>query len=149
MRYISSIIFITLLFIYGCMEGYDLNKTVSVYGYDFTKYSAKGFLFTPEPYNGEYKSIGLIEVTIYPPVSRMKIPEPKSFDTWHNQNYKQGEWYIGSISANEVLDSLYNYTKNMGADAVVNLQITDAEPKTNGVVYITGVKASGFAIKRK
>jgi hypothetical protein len=121
---------------------------MEVNGFDFTEYSKQGFLFTPESYNGEYESIGLIEVAFYPPVTKdtLRINEEK-WDSWLRSEFSR--WYVGVISSNELLDSLYNYTNRMGADAVINLRISETEPKTNGVVLYSGIKASGFAIKRK
>ncbi len=37
----------------------------------------------------------------------------------------------------------------MGADAVVRLKIDETDPVTNGEITYRGIKASGFAIKRK
>jgi hypothetical protein len=58
-------------------------------------------------------------------------------------------WIAEDISTSEVLDSLYTYTKRMGADAVVRLKIEMAESKTSGAISVPSIKASGFAIKRK
>lgn len=45
-------------------------ETFEVTGYDFTEYTEKGFLFTPNTYSGEYKSTGLITVTQWPRVHK-------------------------------------------------------------------------------
>jgi hypothetical protein len=136
-----------LLFYISCETAYNLPKQSFVYGYDFTKYSANGFLFTPESYNGEYDAIGLIEVEIYPEVTKDKPRDSNKWDTWNRPNLP--DWYISRVSGEEVLDSLYKVTKSMGADAVVNLKVTETEPMSNGEVTFKGVRASGFAIKRK
>lgn len=141
--YYYALIGVIILFA-GCGGGYDVSKTITIYGYDFTKYTANGFLFTPESYNGKYDAIGLIELSIYPEV-RLNEGE-KKYSTWDEQDIK---WSIEKISASEVLDSLYKYSKRMGADAVVNLIISETEPRTNGEIVFKGTKVSGFAIKRK
>ena len=69
MRYISFLFIIIILLVTGCKTGYNVSKTAIVNGYDFTKYSAKGFLFTPESYNGEYEAVGIIEISLYPEVT--------------------------------------------------------------------------------
>ena len=149
MKFIFSFFIGLVILIAGCGQGYELSKSAIYYGYDFTKYSAQGFLFTPETYNGEYESIGLIEAEIYPKVSRTRPSDDKSaFDTW-TLGTSGTRWYVGSVSADEVLDSLYTYTKQMGADAVVRLEIGETESRSNGEITFKGVKASGFAIKRK
>ena len=68
MRIIYSLLIGLIILIAGCSEGYDVSKTVFIYGYDFTPYTAKGFLFTPESYNGDYDAVGLIELAIYPAI---------------------------------------------------------------------------------
>ena len=143
MKITYSLLIGLIILIAGCSEGYDVSKTVFIYGYDFTPYTAKGFLFTPESYNGDYDAVGLIELAIYPAVKFNE--KEKKYTSW----YPEKRWSVGDVSANEVLDSLYKFTRRMGADAVVRLKIDEAEPKTNGDIIVNGIKASGFAIKRK
>ncbi len=148
MKYILFLFAGVILLFAGCKEGYEVSKTSIVKGYDFTKYTSKGFLFTPEPYNGEYDAIGMIEISLYPAVTEDENKIYNSSDTW-DRGTSFSNWFVGKITASEVLDSLYNYTKKMGANAVVRLQIEDALPRTNGEIVVQGIKASGFAIKRK
>ena len=144
MKIFYYILFGAILLTAGCREGYELAKTFNVYGYDFTKYTAQGFLFTPESYEGDYESVGLIEMYLYPEVTN-EVDENQDAMTRSGYSY----WYVGKISAAELIDSLFNVTKEMGADAVVRLTINQTEPISNGVINFRGIKASGFAIKRK
>jgi len=133
---------IGLLFLIGCgttIKHYD--KEINVYGYDFSKYSKQGFLFTPEKYLGEYESVGILSVEIVPEANYGYPDEGK----------KKGEfprWFYSPISATELLDSLYFIATGMGADAVVNLIIEDFKTEKSSI-YIPSLRASGFAIKRK
>lgn len=51
------------------------DEIVSVSGFDFTDYAEKGFLFTPESYSGNYQSMGLITVTLWPKVAKKEVVE--------------------------------------------------------------------------
>jgi hypothetical protein len=144
---LSFFIVLTFLFL-GCGEGREVSKFSLVYGYDFTKYTAQGFLFTPELYNGDYDAIGLIEISIYPEVRLNDYVDDNKYDTWHRKGQNE-RCLIGNVTSNEILDSLYNYTKKMGADAVTKLKISESESMSNGEILYTGIKASGFAIKRR
>ena len=147
-----------LLFTYsfhfmGCSSGKEMSQIMIITGYDFTKYTKLGFLFTPEKYNGDYESIAYIKLSIYPSVKKMSYDEflktdsSNTSDKWKsNKGYK---WKIDKIPTSEILDSLYNYSKNKGADAVTNLDIEPTEAISNGKIFYSGIKASGFAIKRK
>jgi len=142
MKLLFSLSIGLIILIAGCRQGYELSKTTLVYGYDFTKYSSQGFLFTPESYNGDYEAIGLIELAVYPEVRKKESASTeKKFDTWENvEEYREGRWFIEKVSASEVLDSLYNYTKQMGANAVVRLEIGETESKSNGEINLRVLK---------
>ena len=43
------------------------------FGFNFTPYTEKGFLFTPEKYETEYGSIGLITCIIFPEKKKVTI----------------------------------------------------------------------------
>jgi len=141
------VLFLSVYFI-SCSAEKDLAKKIYVYGYDFTEYTKKGFLFTPEQYLGEYESIGILEVEIYPDIKEGKKQGSNQYGT---SNYGENtEWLYNLVQTKEVLDSLYSIGKRMGADAVVRLEITDAARERSGFMYpIPGKRASGFAIKRK
>ncbi len=66
-------------------------KEVKTYIYDFRDYTEKGFLFTPENYNYNYKSVGEIQLLIEPEVWYGKHPTDS---TPTNENYyKPGQLY--------------------------------------------------------
>ncbi len=137
---------LTIYFI-GCSAEKDLGKKVYVYGYNFSDYTKQGFLFTPEQYLGEYESIGILEVEIYPEIN----PQGKRVNQYGAENYGEiPKWVYYPVQTKEVLDSLFNIGRRMGADAVVRLEITDvAQERTRFLYPIPGKRASGFAIKRK
>ena len=136
----------SILFSYSCSPTY-YQKEVHTYVYDFTDYTKKGFLFTPEQYLGNYESIGIIDVKIYP---QTEYKEANSTEEDENDSFKRGsnKWIYYIVSTQEVLDSLYNRASIMGADAVVRLIIQDFDVNY-GKVSAVGKRASGFAIKRK
>jgi hypothetical protein len=128
----------------------------TLYGIDFTPYTHKGFLITPEKYSGQYESIGIINYTakpgaIYKLTGRKLNPfyasggsEPHYIDHY--------EWAVDSISFKDVLSKVYDICINMGADALVNFQneiTSDSYTNIKNPTSITGYRITGFAIKRK
>ena len=135
-KFILLIIFASLLVRCSSVSHYE--KQVLVYGYDFTKYTNQGFLFTPEKYLGEYESIGLLTVLILPELNRSGE---------YDFSVTDKKLSYAPVSADEVLDSLFDVAINMGANAIVSLTIENIERMIEGV-NAPGVKASGFAIRR-
>lgn len=149
MKYFNSLLIIISLSFLQCGHNLEIEKQVYISSYDFTEYTNKGFLFTPEKYNGEYESIGLIEVEIYPGIEKIKDKaQLNSGDTWRSSASYKLYKYSQTITPYEVLDSLYNISYKMGADAVINLEILRSEIQ-HYEITIEGIRASGFAIKRK
>lgn len=125
----------------------EFNKEFHEQILDFTYYSEKGFLFTPEQYNGDFESCGLIVLEFWPKVKR-------DFDNSSlkpGQFYSEGQgknWVYTPISSVEILDSLYLKSKRLGADAMVKLYIEEFEGNY-GPVTAPCKRVSGYAIKRK
>ncbi len=121
-----------------------MQKQVILYGYDFTKYSKNNFLFTPEKYSGKYESVGLMYVLMWPEVKKLekiKKSDNTSFD-------RVTDYYsVIKMSPMEGLDSLYDKAIKMGADCIMNLEITSKQG-ANGPVVFDYYELSGFAIKR-
>jgi hypothetical protein len=137
--------FIFLLLIFAGCSAFKYEKQVFVFVYDFTKYTESGFLFTTEKYLFEYESVGYIQVEFYPETEKEEFNKMNQYGT---ENFgKPGKWFYYPISTEEVLDSLYNISTRMGANAVINLRIEETEVNLPPVTAY-GRRASGFAIKR-
>ena len=142
------LLFSLLIFAVACSTVRDINKKVYVSGFIFTKYTAKGFLFTPEKYAGKYNSVGIISIEIFPQIHE------NEFSSLNNQygTTQQGstpKFSYKRVDPGEALDSMYNYCKRLGADAVINLEINQTYDVRTGISgQIPGLKISGFAIKR-
>lgn len=143
MKHSILLAFFTIFTFYfvGCFYGIETQKSMEVNGYDFTKYSKIGFLFTPEKYLGNYESVGLIEVKLY--------PEVKAEKTYDEHKHKFDYWKVEKILPSEVIDSIYVVCKNMGANALMNFKIDKTDLVSNGAIYYYGIKVSGFGIKRQ
>lgn len=133
-----------------------IDEVSKFYAVDFTKYTKQNFLITPEMYQGQYESIGLIDYTLMPKSLYKTIGRKQ------NPNWTEGstiprfisvqEWVDDDMSLDRALERVYDKSKLLGADALVNfrwdVQTTEytgiANPKT-----IVGVRITGFAIKRK
>ena len=105
-------------------------------------------------YQGKYQSIGLITL-IYEPEVRKDLPTSgtnSSGKVYDNSFYKKiaenRAWYIKNIKGEDALKAVYEQALSMGADALVNLNITTEIINNGGMLY-DGIKISGFAIKRE
>jgi len=139
----SIFLSITIMFLVGCGNAVELEKELYHVGFVFTKYTQNNFLITPEGYNGDYESIGLITTVLYPEVKKVSIKDL-------NENWqKLGEyWSVKKIDANEAIDSMYAIAVKHGANAIIRFD-TKVISKPNGIFNIYGWEVSGFAIKRK
>jgi len=129
----------------------------SLYGIDFTPFTQKGFLITPEKYEGFYESVGIIDFTAKPGAQYKltgEIKNPEYFPGMqdHSPFIEHYEWVVDSISFKDVLTKVYDICTQMGADALVNFHnelISDNYSGIKNPTAITGYRITGFAIKRK
>lgn len=153
-------LFLLLAFsLYSCVSLNELKVIYPaeiLYGIDFTPFTQKGFLITPEKYSGNYESIGIINFTAKPGAQYKmsgRKPNPYYKSGTDDQRYIDVyEWAVDSIAFTEVLDKVYNICIGMGADALVNFQNEITLDPYTGIknpVTITGYRITGFAIKRK
>ena len=121
-------------------------ETSIVTGYDFSEYTEQGFLFTPEQYLGDYNSIGMITVTLWPDVNKRIERVPIPGQPGRHQNVEK--FSQGVINVEKAINEIYNKAVTMGADAITRFDV-NATSRENGTLLVTGVEISGFAIKRK
>ncbi|MCF7801628.1 MAG: hypothetical protein K9N34_06380 [Candidatus Marinimicrobia bacterium] len=158
----SLIVLIIVAISYSCTEPPQVIPEYSIItGMDFTKYSNQGFLFTPDKYEADYESVGLISMT-YRPRAELKVltgdttshPELKAI-------YEKGvggapyqekrEWQY-EILSEEFLDEVYEACVGMGADALTQMEFSVSYvPMVSDLVNpltLPEIKIYGFAIKR-
>lgn len=134
-----------LFVIFGCSHWEGVTRELKVTGFDFTKYSEKGFLITPLKYENDYESIGVIIVTLYPEVKTFgEKVDPTKFSKMisHNRTY-----YIEDISPYEAINKAYETALDMGANAIIQFEAKDVTKEVEGH-EISGYQISGYAIKR-
>lgn len=138
------IVLLVVLISYGCSSRFATDKIVMHFGFDFTKYTEKGFLFTPDQYTGNYESIGILKTIIFPAVKHTKtqVQSPGA------DPYLKAEWKIDKVDAEEAIEEMYKKAVEMGADAVVRFELRGTF-YLNGLMYVPGYEVYGFAIKRK
>lgn len=136
----TLLLLLAVIFV-GCVSTKPSDELIYTTGFDFSEYTENGFLITPEAYLGEYQSIGLITVTLWP-----KVVEEKGRQT-ASGGYVGGGWLIGDLNVEKAIDQLYTRADEMGADAITKFQIIGTE-RENGTIIVPGAKISGFAIKR-
>lgn len=121
-----------------------------IVGYDFTKYSDAGFLFTPNEYTGAYESVGLINLIYTPRAELVEVYAGYSVDG--AQPIMKKAWKAEKYDSEMLLDMVYESCVELGANAFTQMEINAYEETHGGntlyPVKIDGAKISGFAIKR-
>jgi hypothetical protein len=121
----------------GCSSITSLQSYKQTTVLNFTPFTKQGFLFTPEPYPGDYESVGMITVSISASGERKRM-RPGIYD-W--------DWDLTQIQADSVLSYFYNQATVLGADAVVRLSLSRTTTDF-GELSVPTIVATGFAIKR-
>lgn len=154
---VMMVVFVILL---SCTR--TLNRTYEIYNFtklDFTKYTEKGFLFSPYQYNGDYEAIGIINYKFVP--SAEFVESKEEFELMYEKGNRIGDkkdsykmfWLENSYNLYDLLDSIYYWSTSKGANAIVDLKL-NVTSEYFGYGYINpitikGVEITGFAIKRK
>jgi hypothetical protein len=144
-KVVLFLISITLLT--SCGTIHEMEKESTITGFDLTKYSNKGFLFTTETYNGgEYEAVGFLVSKLFPKISSHEpnTDNSKDYTYFWAENKK---WWIGKIDLSEAIDSMYATAVHMGANAIIKFNWRSIS-KRDGILDISGYEVSGFAIKR-
>jgi len=148
------ILILSFLLFVGCATSPKrIPEVMIIMGVDFTEYSQKGFLFTPDSYTGDYLSKGLITLTFYPEANKITTHRQIKNNVGEYEKRTEVRWVVDNINSNTLLDSVYSKCLNMGADAFTKLKILDAETIQHGVgttspIAINGITIKGYAIER-
>jgi hypothetical protein len=108
-----------------------------VTGIDFSPYTKQGFFFSTEMFPGTYEPVGLVTVTTIPPA--------------HQEHDEIGYvvWRIQPVLLKDVVDTMYQRAKSMGADALVNFRVRTYQDRIDLQTTRDAVELSGFAIRRR
>gem|GEM_PF-4874481 len=145
----KTFILLMVFFVTSCSTFTNQWNSVVVNGYNFSPFTAEGFMFTPLEYQDKYEAIGLIEIEIKPLITdnskTMSIyGENKKFDQFDS-------YFIEKIEVNDILKTAKEKAVEMGADALTLVKIRNGIPPIGSQTmneYFT-IYVSGFAIKRK
>ncbi len=129
------LILFTFFLLVSCSQLTYIKETQELSAIDFREYSKKGFLITPEMYNGKYSSVGVIHYKV----------TPKAV-------YSNMRWIVDTLHIQSVLDGVYEICNKMGADALVNFKASFEGTYYSGIsnpINLIGIEISGLAIKRE
>ena len=132
---ILSLLCIYVIILSGCVPK-PIERTEVLTGYDFTKYTALGFLITPEKYNGEYESIGILTLTITPSARYVSLP----YELQPGERMS-GNVVIETFNVADAIEKLYQEALEMGADAITRFEL-DPYPFIYAGVEIHGIQVS-------
>lgn len=140
--------FLVCVALAGCTSAKELERSMTISGYDFTPYTSKGFFISPEQYLLPYDPVGVISITFSP-----EVKKHVRFTNYDSTKYTlvlapSSEWIVERVDVRMVIEQIYRLGIKMGADAVVRFNI-GMKPMTNGDLLYFASEVSGFAIKRK
>jgi hypothetical protein len=121
------------------IDGYQ-----SLIGIDLRPYTEKDFLITPNDYAGKYKSIAILDYVIMPEANYKTI-YPYSGDE------PPKEWVHDKVDITAAMDSIYEICLDMGANAIINFEISphaDTYTAVENPTTVVGKRISGMAIQR-
>lgn len=143
--------FIFILFCIAILSSCSIERVKYIHSFteklvfDFRKYTEKDFFITPEKYQGNYESIGIIDISIYPAAARqLEIIKPQNII---DGEYAQGYWLIRKLKPNEIINTIYEEANDMGANAIMNFKVTSIQKQVDYDLNLKGINVSGFAIK--
>jgi len=129
----------------GCAALKPTEREVYTYIADYRAYSEAGFLITPQPYHGEYESLGEIDIHIIPAFEKAEEEFGYMGEKWYSYKFEK-------ISLDAMVNTAVKQAVGMGADAIANFSITGKiiERTGQGKTY-EGIEyhVKGFCIKRK
>ena len=140
---------VLMLVLAGCGTS-GVPRSTQTLVYDFRPYTEQGFLITPEEYQGDYRSVGIIAMEIVPAASKEYAYEKewKEYEEVEG-TYRQGDWAIEEMSTQDVIDQVYEQAQGMGADAIMNFEVmTDTEALPGESLVRPVFVVRGFAIDR-
>jgi len=142
---------VLILILDGCATpSISVPRKIITSGFNFSEYSNKGFLFTPNTYDGDYESIGLIQLIMTPDARIKNVYTGETSQT--GEAIKKKKWVVEEIDPNKGIEEMYNLCIEMKADALTQMEFEPyLESHAQGTIMpvtISGIKISGFAIKR-
>lgn len=120
-------------------------KPMEVYAQiiDYSRYEEHGFLVSPDPYPGEFKSVGEVFLTVTPPNVKKAVDSDGQGSTIYRVVRE-------AMSYQTLTDLAVEYAARQNGDALVNFKINPVTQydKTLNITYIDHYIVSGFCIKR-
>lgn len=136
-----------LLLLSGCVSSANVwQQETIVYGLDFREY--EDFLFTPNEYQGEYESIGIVRVVLRPSVINNPKNQVQGREYIERYASSSSRWYIEVLEPQDAVGEAYRVAVDMGADGLTQFSIDEVE-LTNGPIMVPALEIYGFAIRRK
>lgn len=151
----------------SCVTPSFPTETVGGYvysGYDFRKYADQGLLITTTPPIGNYISIGIVSLTLYPEVKEItsavytsSINRNGLIDSNGKKfevimvSYPNGAkryYRVEVTNTDDVIDQLVNTAVSWGADAIYEFSVSNNAITDNGLSKVVR-NISGFAVKRE
>lgn len=144
------ILLLALICVSSCATFKPQQRSTYSYFLDYRPYTSEGFFVSPDPYTGEFESLGELYMEVFPEQKEINIDDKDKYDRvvyWGTQAYG-----FERIAHAELLEMAVKKAESMGANGIANLKIEkhsessiNASTASSRIVY----NIYGLCIKTK
>lgn len=144
------ILLLALICFSSCATFRPQQRSTFAYFLDYRPYTSEGFFISPDPYTGEFESLGELYIEVLPEQKAINIEDEDKYDNvmyWGTQAYG-----FERISHAELLEMAVHKAVLKDANGIANLKIEKcSESSTNGSIVSSRIvyKIYGLCIKIK
>lgn len=112
---------------------------------DYRPYTEKGFFISPNPYTGEFASIGELSIIVTPginTVSKVSVKSDKDFSDGVYSRGSSSSSFVEDIPASELVEMAVKEAQKVGANGIANFKCLTVY---NTVVSKSGVSRGGVS----
>ncbi len=124
---------LSLLLVFSAMilSSCSVTRPRAVYSsfIDYRPYADAGFFLSPDPYAGKYESLGELKMEIVPAIlktseKKQDSKEPRFTDGLYSNQPTLSSTYMEFIDSPELLEIVVGKALELGANGIVNLDIS-------------------------
>lgn len=146
-------LFLLLTLTSAALSGCSITRPRAVYAtfVDYRPYTEAGFFLSPDPYTGKYESLGELTIEVFPAITTAPKTSPSndsdfSDGLYHNQPAPSSA-YLETIDSSEMLELAVGKALELGANGLVNLDISIIYDETRYGITVNHYVISGLCIK--
>jgi len=148
MKRILLIILSSILLLSACKTLTHIPAYDYLTGLDLRPYAEKDFLITPNTYGGDHTTIYMIDYVLMPEGIYTEVVK----NIGKPSQSSRKEWVFDKIDIVQAVDSIYNISIELGANAITGFTVEPHVVNYTDIVNPTtvqGIRITGMAIKRQ